>query len=97
MTRYHVDSEQVLLAASQAQATISRIQSEVAGLSAHLHSLSSSWSGPAASAFLGAHTAWQATQVRVEESLQGLSHSLGHAGRHYQEMEAANARLFQRS
>jgi 6 kDa early secretory antigenic target len=96
MTRYHVDSEQVLLAATQARSTITRLQAEVQALRAHLHSLQSSWSGPAASAFLGAHSAWQATQVRVEENLQGLSESLAHAGRHYQEMEAANTKLFAR-
>lgn len=96
MTRYTVDSEQVMLAASQARATIARLQGEVQALNAHLHALSSSWSGPAASAFHGVHSAWHATQVTVEQNLHGLSESLAHAGRHYQEMEAANTRLFQR-
>jgi 6 kDa early secretory antigenic target len=95
MTRYTVDSEQVILAANQARATITRLQAEVQTLNAHLHALSSSWSGPAASAFTGVHTTWRGTQTRVEENLHSLSESLGHAGRHYQDMEAANTRLFQ--
>jgi len=95
MVRYHVDSEQVVLAANQARATIARIQGEVQTLNAHLSALSSSWSGPAASAFQGAHTNWRSTQARVEENLHSLGESLGHAGRHYQDMEAANIRLFQ--
>jgi WXG100 family type VII secretion target len=96
MTRYSVDSEAVLAASTQARATIARLQSEVQTLNAHLHSLSSSWSGPAASAFIVVHDNWRTTQMRVEESLQSLTESLSHAGRHYQEMEIANARLFQR-
>jgi early secretory antigenic target protein ESAT-6 len=95
VTRYHVDSEQVILAANQARATISRIQAEVQTLNSHLSALSSSWSGPAQSAFATAHTSWRSTQTTVEQSLQGLGEALGHAGRHYQEMEAANIRLFQ--
>jgi WXG100 family type VII secretion target len=94
MTRYNVDSEQVILAANQARATISRIQAEVHTLNSHLNALSSSWSGPAATAFSQVHTTWRSTQVRVEENLVGLSESLGHAGRHYHDMEAANTRLF---
>jgi WXG100 family type VII secretion target len=96
MTRYQVDSEQVLIAAQQARATIARLNSEVATLNTHLHSLGSSWSGPAASAFGAVHSSWRATQVRVEEDLTNLTESLNHAGRHYQEMEAANTRLFHR-
>jgi WXG100 family type VII secretion target len=95
MTRYQVDSEQVLLAATQARATIERLNAEVQALNSHLHALSSSWSGPAASAFVAVHATWQTTQLRVEENLHSLSESLSHAGRHYQEMEAANTRLFQ--
>lgn len=95
MTRYHVDSEQVLLAANQARATIQRLQAEVLALNAHLQALSASWSGPAASAFQGVHTTWRSTQVQVEDNLARLGESLAHAGRHYADMELANTRLFQ--
>jgi WXG100 family type VII secretion target len=94
MTRYNVDSEQVLLAATAARASITRLQGEVQALNSQLHALQSSWSGPAASAFTSVHSAWHATQVGVEQNLQALSEALGHAGRHYEEMEAANTRLF---
>lgn len=94
MTTYQVDSEQVLLAARQAQSAIARVQSDVSALNAHLQALSSSWRGPAASAFSQVHGQWRGTQVRVEENLHSLSQSLAQAGRHYQEMEATNSRLF---
>ncbi len=96
MTRYTVDSEAVMHAANQARASIARLQGEVHSLNAHLQSLGSIWSGPAASAFIVVHDTWRGTQLRVEESLQGLTEALGHAGQHYQEMELANTRLFQR-
>jgi 6 kDa early secretory antigenic target len=96
MTRYHVDSEQVLLAATAARATISRLQGEVQALNAQLHALSSSWSGPAQSAFANVHSQWHTTQLAVEQSLSALGEALAHAGHHYQEMELANTRLFQR-
>lgn len=96
MTRYTVDSEQVLLAASAARSSIARLQGEVQSLNAQLHALQSSWSGPAASAFTSVHSAWHATQVTVETNLHNLSEALANAGRHYQEMEAANTRLFHR-
>jgi len=95
MTRYQVDSEQVLQAATHARATIARLQGEVQTLNAHLQALSASWSGPAATAFVNVHATWRATQVQVEDNLARLGESLGHAGRHYQDMEAANTRLFQ--
>ena len=55
MTRYSVDAEAVLSAANHAQATIVRLQSEVQTLNAQLGALGGSWSGPAATAFLGVH------------------------------------------
>jgi hypothetical protein len=39
---------------------------------------------------------WKATQQRVEESLAGINHALSQAGQQYADIEAANARLFQR-
>lgn len=93
--RYQVDSEAVISAAGHARATIARIQSDVATLTSQLHALQGSWSGPAASAFIAVHERWLATQRSVEEGLAGLGQSLASAGAHYQEMEAANTRLFQ--
>lgn len=96
MTRYQVDSEAVLGATNAVRSSIGRIEAEVGGLHGQLVSLQDSWSGQAASAFQSVVTEWKSTQQRVEESLDAISRALGQAGRHYAEIEAANARLFTR-
>ncbi len=96
MTRYSVDSEAVLAATTAVQASIGRIQSEVAGLRGRLAELQSSWGGQAATAFQSVVGDWTATQQRVEESLAAISGALGQAGRQYAEIEEHNARLFLR-
>jgi 6 kDa early secretory antigenic target len=96
MTRYSVDAEAVLSAANHARATIARLQREVQTLNAQLNALGGSWSGPAATAFLGVHESWRTTQSAVEANLQALTQALSQAGAHYRDMELANQRLFQR-
>ena len=94
MTRYQVDSEAVISATGAVRSSITRIQSEVAGLHGQLTNLQSSWTGQAASAFTGVVTEWKTTQQRVEENLAAINQALTHAGQQYAEIEAANARLF---
>ena len=96
MTTYHVDAEQVSAATHTVQATIGRIQGEVASLLGQLTGLQSSWTGQAAAAFQGAVADWRTTQRAVEQSLAQLSQALGVAGTQYAEVEQANARLFLR-
>lgn len=96
MTRYQVDSEAVLSATGAVRSSISRIQSEVAGLHGQLTNLQSSWTGQAASAFGGVVAEWTATQQRVEENLAAINQALSQAGQQYADIEAANARLFAR-
>jgi WXG100 family type VII secretion target len=96
MTRYSVDAEAVLSSANQARATIARLHSEVQTLNTQLVALGGSWSGPAATAFLGVHESWRTTQSAVEANLQALTQALSQAGAHYRDMELANQRLFQR-
>ena len=96
MTRYQVDSEAVISATGAVRSSITRIQSEVAGLHGQLTNLQSSWTGQAASAFTGVVTEWKTTQHRVEENLAAINQALTHAGQQYAEIEAANARLFSR-
>lgn len=96
MTRYQVDSEAVLSATGSVRTSISRIQSEVAGLHGQLSNLQGSWSGPAATAFQSVVTDWKATQLRVEESLAAINQALSQAGQQYADIEATNARLFSR-
>ena len=96
MTRYQVDSEAVISATGAVRSSITRIQSEVAGLHGQLTNLQSSWTGQAASAFTGVVVEWKTTQQRVEENLTAINQALTHAGQQYAEIEAANARLFSR-
>ena len=96
MTKYSVDSDAVLAATTSVQASIGRIQSEVAGLRGRLGDLQSSWGGQASIAFQSVVTDWTATQQRVEESLAAISGALGQAGRQYAETEESNSRLFMR-
>ena len=96
MTRYQVDSEAVISATGAVRSSISRIQSEVAGLHGQLTNLQSSWTGQAASAFTGVVSEWKVTQQRVEENLAAINQALTQAGQQYAEIEAANARLFTR-
>ncbi|MDJ0336067.1 MAG: WXG100 family type VII secretion target [Rhodoglobus sp.] len=96
MTRYQVDSEAVISATGAVRSSITRIQSEVAGLHGQLTNLQSSWTGQAASAFTGVVSEWKTTQQRVEENLAAINQALTQAGQQYAEIEAANARLFSR-
>lgn len=96
MTRFQVDSDAVFSATSAVRNSITRIQSEVAGLHGQLTNLQSSWSGAAATAFQSVVTDWKGTQQRVEESLAAINHALTHAGQQYADIEAQNARLFSR-
>jgi WXG100 family type VII secretion target len=59
-----------------------------------LAALQSSWSGDAALAFQAVVADWNATQLRVEESLNAINLALGQAGQQYADTESANARLF---
>ncbi len=96
MTRYQVDSEAVLGATGAVRTTIGHIQAEVSSLHGQLTNLQGSWTGQAATAFHAVVTDWKATQQRVEESLAAINQALSQAGQQYADIEAANARLFQR-
>ena len=94
MTQFRVDSDAVAHATTTVQASVHRIQGEVATLRSQLLDLQASWSGPAATAFQSTVDTWHQTQLRVEENLTALSASLTAAARHYAEMEIATTRLF---
>lgn len=96
MTRYQVDSDAVAATTAAVRASIARIQGEVGALHGQLVNLQSSWTGQASLAFQGIVTDWKATQVRVEENLNAIGVALAQAGRHYEEIEQQNARLFMR-
>ena len=96
MTRYQVDSDEVLGVSSAVRGSISRIQSEVGALHGQLVNLQSSWTGPAAAAFQSLATEWRGTQQRVEENLAAINQALATAGHQYADAEASNARMFGR-
>lgn len=94
MTQFRVDSDVVAHATATVQASVHRIQGEVATLRSRLADLQASWSGPAATAFASTVDSWHQTQLRVEENLTALSTALTTAARHYADMELATTRLF---
>lgn len=96
MTRYTVDSDEVLGAQQTALTIVDRIQADSAALAGVLTGLQGSWTGTAAAAFQSAVAGWRQTQQNVEASAQQLHQTLGAAGRHYAEAELANAALFAR-
>jgi early secretory antigenic target protein ESAT-6 len=94
MTVFHVDSEAVAHASTAAQATISRISSEVASLHTHLTNLQGSWSGSASEAFQVVVGQWHHTAARIDESLTSISQALNLAAQQYTEIESATANMF---
>lgn len=96
MTQYQVDSDAVLTATGAVRATIGRLEGEVGALNGQLANLQSSWTGQAASAFQSVFAEWRATEQRVQENLAALGQALNAAAQQYSDIEASNARLFQR-
>jgi len=96
MTQFQVDSEAVFSATGAVRGSIARIQAEAEALHSQLTALQGSWTGQAATAFQSVILDWKGTQLRVDESLAGISTALGQAGQQYAEIEASNARLFGR-
>ena len=94
MSQIQVDSEQVLLANSSIQATISKLQTEVDGLHAQLLRLQEVWRGSAANSFQDLVARWKITATTVDTQLGELGNALRIAAQQYSEIEAANQRLF---
>ncbi|MEY4397183.1 MAG: hypothetical protein RLZZ40_939 [Actinomycetota bacterium] len=93
MTNFHVDAVALDGATNQISATIDRITSDVATMSAQLRSLDGSWSGPAAVAFANLMTEWTVASGRVTDSLAAIGTALRQIHSHYLETEAANVRI----
>jgi len=94
MAVFHVDSDAVLASTAAIRGTIERVQAESAAMLAQLTQLQSSWSGGAATAFQSVIEQWRGTQRTVEDTLSGINHALGAAGRQYAETEQFTAGLF---
>ena len=94
MSIFRVDSEQVLAANSNIQATIGKLQSEVELLHAQLQSLEGSWQGIAADSFQELVKRWRTTATTVENQLGEIGAALARAATQYNDIEQANLRLF---
>lgn len=94
MSRFLVDSEQVLAANGMVQNTINRLQNDVDSLHAQLTGLNSSWQGQAANSFQELAARWRTTATLVQNQLAELGQALTLAANQYAEIEAANQRLF---
>jgi WXG100 family type VII secretion target len=94
MAQFQVDSEQVLAATGQVNATISRIQAEVSSLHNQLQSLQGSWRGAAAESFQALANRWRTTAGAVDTQLSEIGVALSFAANQYREIEYANQRLF---
>jgi WXG100 family type VII secretion target len=94
MSRYVVDADAIHGAHVAVRSTASRLQADAAAMHAQLQALQDSWTGQASAAFQGVLQEWRATQMRVEESLTNINEALATAGRHYDEVEQGNTRIF---
>lgn len=94
MSRFQVDSEQVLAANGMIQNTINKLQTDIDALHAQLTNLQSSWQGQAADSFQQLALKWRSTATIVEQQLGELGQALAFAAQQYNEIEAANQRLF---
>ena len=96
MSRFEVDSAQVVQASAAVQGSIASIGAEVDRMMRHLLDLQGSWQGQAAVSFQGVVGEWRATQERVRTSLEDINRALAAAGQSYAATEADAVRLFSR-
>jgi early secretory antigenic target protein ESAT-6 len=94
MTRFLVDSEEVLAANTVVQSTIQKLQSDVDTLHTQLNSLQSSWQGQAANSFQELAGRWRTTAGLVQQQLAEIGQALAIAAQQYSDIEATNQRLF---
>jgi early secretory antigenic target protein ESAT-6 len=94
MTRFLVDSEEVLAANSVVHSTIQKLQSDVDTLHTQLNSLQSSWQGQAANSFQDLAGRWRTTAGLVQQQLAEIGQALAVAAQQYSDIEATNQRLF---
>jgi 6 kDa early secretory antigenic target len=94
MSRYQVDSAQVMQASGAVQTSAQLIGDEVDVMMRHLLDLQASWQGQAANSFQSVVADWRATQERVRSSLEEIQRALAVAGRQYAEVESTTAAMF---
>jgi len=94
MSRFEVDSAAVAQASAAVQASATTLGAEVDRMMRHLLELQGSWKGQAAMSFNDVVAQWRGTQERVRVNLEEIQRALAAAGRQYEEVEQATARMF---
>ncbi len=94
MSRFQVDSAEVARASAAVQASATSLAAEVDAMMRHLVQLQGSWQGQAATSFADVVGQWRGTQERVRACLEEIQQALAAAGRQYEEVELATARMF---
>jgi early secretory antigenic target protein ESAT-6 len=94
MSQFEVDSARVAQAGAAVQASAEQIGTEVDRMMRHLLDLQGSWKGQASVAFQHVVGEWRGTQERVRAALEDIQRALAQAGRQYEEVEGATARMF---
>lgn len=94
MTQYQVDSARVEQAGAAVATSAQAIGTEVDQMMRNLLELQGSWRGQAATSFQQVADDWRSTQERVRTALEEIQRALAAAGRQYQEVEDAAARMF---
>jgi WXG100 family type VII secretion target len=94
VTRFQVDSAAVAGASAAVQASAVQLGAEVDRMMRHLLELQGSWQGRAATSFADVVAQWRGTQEQVRTSLEEIQRALAAAGRQYEEVEQATARMF---
>lgn len=94
MAQLRVDSDQILAAVGSTQASIERVRSENAGLTANLVNLQTGWTGTASLSFQDVLQGWRAVQLQVEEHIAQINAALAAAGNIYGNTENDVTRMF---
>lgn len=94
MSYFSVNSERILAGNAAIQQTIERLSGEVNMLQSQLAGLADSWQGQAATSFQDLMQRWRVTSDQVDEQLRQIGNALAIAAQQYQDIEAANQRLF---
>ena len=94
MSVFTVDTDAVLAANGAARATMERLQSESAALTAQLTQLQSSWTGAASVAFQQCSEQWRGAAIHVEQALGSISGALASAASQYADADQYSASLF---
>ncbi|MDO5746520.1 MAG: WXG100 family type VII secretion target [Actinomycetaceae bacterium] len=94
MAQFNVDSQLVQQASATTKTIGDQIRADVATMMAHLHQLSSSWTGTASVAFQDCATQWKAAQAQVDNSLDSISAALACAADTYEQAETQTANMF---